>query len=70
MDEVPRVTTRRGSPKEVVRQGNRTYIHAFCYMRNEDRYFNTRRYQCVLRAGSVSGAVELLEACSSEIPGP
>jgi len=43
MDESGRVTTRRILPKEVVRQGNRTYIHAFCYMRNEDRYFNTRR---------------------------
>lgn len=43
MDENGRVTTRRILPKEVVRQGNRTYIHAFCYMRNEDRYFNTRR---------------------------
>jgi DNA polymerase-3 subunit epsilon len=43
MDESGRVTTRRILPKEVVQNGNKTYIHAFCYMRNEDRFFNTRR---------------------------
>ncbi len=43
MDEVGNVTTRRILPKQVIKSGNKTFLQAFCYLRNEDRYFNTRR---------------------------
>ncbi len=43
MDNNGDITTRRILPKELVQNGNKSYIYAFCYMRNDNRYFNTRR---------------------------
>lgn len=43
MDENGNITTRRILPKGVVRQGRKTYIYAYCYMRDDERYFNTGR---------------------------
>jgi DNA polymerase III epsilon subunit family exonuclease len=43
MDNNGNITTRRILPKELVQNGSKSYIYAFCYMRNDNRYFNTRR---------------------------
>jgi len=47
VDERGNVTVRRVLPKQVIKNGTKTYLHAFCYMRNEDRFFNTRRIRIV-----------------------
>jgi DNA polymerase III epsilon subunit family exonuclease len=43
MDETGKITNRRILPKGLVQNGGRSYLWAFCYLRNGDRYFNTRR---------------------------
>lgn len=43
MDENGDITIRRIYPKEIIKNGRKSYIHAYCYLRKSDRYFNTRR---------------------------
>jgi len=43
MDDAGKITIRRILPKELVRNGRKSYIYAYCYLRNDDRYFNTSR---------------------------
>lgn len=43
MDGLGNITVRRIIPHELVQSGGKSYIYAYCYLRNENRYFNTRR---------------------------
>lgn len=43
MDGNGNITTRRILPKQLIREGRKSYIYAYCYLRDDDRYFNTGR---------------------------
>ncbi len=43
------VTERKIIPHEVIQYGKKKYIRAFCYLREEDRYFRESRIQKILK---------------------
>jgi len=43
MDNNGDITIRSILPKGLVKNGNKSYLYAYCYLRNDDRYFNTSR---------------------------
>ena len=43
IDENGDVTVRQILPKQLIKGGKADYLLAYCYLRHDDRYFNTRR---------------------------
>jgi DNA polymerase III subunit alpha, Gram-positive type len=43
MDDEGRISIRKIFPKSLIKNGKKSYIHAYCYLREDDRYFNIAR---------------------------
>lgn len=48
MDKGGSVTERQIIPRNIYRTGAQTILHAYCFLREEDRYFNMKRIQHIV----------------------